>query len=78
MPALNATLEEVVTGIDWAMLRDQKGTLASVIVEAGMDGNQARVDALTGILHLIDAIQDAAVTECIATEKEVFNLPEDT
>lgn len=76
MPQLNATLEEVVRSIDWAQLREQKGSLAYTIVEAVEQHNAVRVNALTGLLHLIDAIQDAAVTECIATAKEVFNLPE--
>lgn len=56
----------VIAGIDWELLRQQKAQLlAAVDVElTGFDP--------TGIVHLIDAIQDAAVADGIAGEELVF------
>lgn len=49
--------------IDYDMLRGQKAHLAYVIRDlemAGGDDSMDQADALTGILHLLDAIQDQA------------------
>lgn len=74
--------------MDWDLLRGQKGTLLSLIgkreaainileatgISDALAINQARqeVDALTGLLHLVDAVQDAAVDEEGLDEKIVF------
>ncbi len=51
--------------VDWAMLAEQKVVLQEAIEDArGAPGDgdlaDARADALTGILHLLDALQDTA------------------
>lgn len=49
-----------VEGVDWALLRAQKETLLHVIAcFAGLPPE----DHLTGILHLVDAIQDKAAAD---------------
>lgn len=53
-----------VTFIDWAVLRDQKLAVQQCI---GDDD-----ELLTGLLNLLDALQDAAVDDGIATDSEVF------
>jgi hypothetical protein len=65
--------------IDWAELREQKESLLwainKLMVTPG--GHQKMCDDLTGILHLIDAIQDDAVDSEGLAEGEVFALTED-
>lgn len=60
--------------IDWAMLREQKRTLLGTIdMVSDFDNDwQSEVDNLTGILHLIDALQDHAVDTLGVPENEVF------
>ena len=56
--------------IDWVLLRKQKLSLTKLL-----DNQRARLvhaDDLSGILHLIDNIQDCAVESGKWTEKEVF------
>lgn len=45
--------------VDWALLRSQKRTLLQVI-ETSYD---TVADDLTGILHLLDALQDEAAAK---------------
>jgi len=61
------SMEEFLDGIDWTALRDQKAALLAVIANyeyaaeddpEGWHAGQATL--LTGILHLIDALQDEA------------------
>lgn len=59
--------------IDWALLREQKFFLLDLTDE--VDGKEREL--LEGVVSLIDAIQDAAVDEGIATELEVFGDPDD-
>ncbi len=54
----------VVKSINWSLLRRQKAWL---LREA-----QLRNEEASGLLHLIDAIQDAAVSDKLASEAEVF------
>lgn len=54
--------------IDWALLRKQKKSLMEVTIPYFGETE----DNLTGILHLIDNIQDSAVESGKWTEKEVF------
>jgi len=56
------------SNIDWALLRKQKLALMEVIIPYFGETE----DNLTGILHLIDNIQDCAVESGKWTEKEVF------
>jgi len=49
--------------IDWSLLREQKLTLSKIAVVE---------NHLSGILHLIDDIQDRAVESGKWTEKEIF------
>ncbi len=65
-------LRGVMQGTNWAMLDSQKGSLAYTIAEAVENGNTPRVEMLAGLLHWIDAIQDAVVEEQIARESTVF------
>lgn len=52
---------DVVQSIDWAELRSQKIWLAT-----------QPVPMADGLLNLLDALQDAAVAQGLATEEEVF------
>ena len=58
-------MDEFFKKIDWRMLRDHKLVLIGVIhgIEYRDEGNpdgSPDADALTGILHLIDYVQDEA------------------
>lgn len=59
--------------IDWALLRSQKLTLVQVI---GTSPPTVAED-LTGILHLIDALQDEAAANSEIGIKEVFGYDEE-
>ena len=48
---------ELLHKIDWAALMDQKYALVDLIHEGGAG---AKAEALQGIVHLLDALQDAA------------------
>lgn len=52
-------LEEAFHKVDWTLLVQQKQTLLSTINLVALNGTDT-ANNLTGILHLIDAIQDAA------------------
>lgn len=66
---------KAVKGIDWNMLKDQKLDLLEALNIQCLSDKQHQ--SLTGILHLIDAIQDGAIDDGIATKKEVFNSEEE-
>lgn len=72
LPTSGAHIMAAVQGIDWTMLREQKLQLLDVLNLQCL--SQPQLDALTGILHLIDAVQDGAVDDGIANKKEVFNI----
>ena len=59
---------DFIKQIDWKMLCLQKLTLLWVIEYF----NSPLTDDLTGILHLIDALQDYAVDKCGIPEETVF------
>ena len=63
--------------IGWDTLRNQKLCLLNTIsfLESEQMSNTAQ--QLTGIIHLIDYVQDQAVAAGY-TEKEIFNLTEET
>ena len=70
------TAENLIRNIDWKMLRQQKSTLLQTIFnEKKVKGNEA--DDLTGILHLLDAIQDHAVDVLGIDELAVFGETKD-
>jgi hypothetical protein len=56
-------MNDFFTRIDWVMLKDQKTALQRTIrmlEDNGGDADMDDADALVGVLHLIDALQDAA------------------
>jgi hypothetical protein len=82
------TAEELISGIDWKLLKEQKKTLLDVInlAETVLSNNskeeivkpsQELVEDLTGILNLVDTIQDYAVDILKVDENEVFDLHEE-
>lgn len=60
---------EFMKNIDWTELRNQKTALLNVIARDEQASNE-----LTGILHLIDAIQDFAVDEMEIPEMYVYDF----
>jgi hypothetical protein len=50
-------------GIDWSELRNQKRDLLEILNSTKDIPTKTQLESLTGILHLIDAIQDYAVDE---------------
>lgn len=59
--------------IHWQLLREQKRVLLGHIKE--LESKKTKLTlilALTGILHLIDFVQDSAVDSGVATSIEVF------
>lgn len=52
-------IETLVGPIDWVLLREQKIALLEMARKAGAD----ELAALEGIIHLLDAIQDAAAED---------------
>ena len=74
---------KVVSNIDFALLKQQKQllieTIKSIEEEAENFGDDAqdKLDALNGILNMIDSIQDAIVRDGFKKEKEVFNTTDD-
>jgi hypothetical protein len=57
--------------MDWKMLKAQKRLLLEAM-NVGNKVTEKQAEALHGILHLIDAIQDAAVDDLGFTSMEVF------
>ena len=60
-------ITDALRNTDWTLLRKQKAFLLT------FDD-----DLSSGLLHLVDAIQDAAVADGIATEVEVFGPQEES
>ena len=65
----------IITGIDWKLLRKQKRLLLQVINNDNV--NFKEKEALEGILSLIDSLQDSAVDEYGLDENLVFDLSND-
>lgn len=57
--------------MDWKMLKAQKRLLVDLCTP-GAKVTQKHAEAMHGLLHLIDAIQDAAVDDLGFTSMEVF------
>jgi len=64
-------MKQFIDKIDFKSLRKQKTTLINVIAKSTT--TKIQKDNLTGILLLIDSIQDTAVDKYGFTEDEVFN-----
>ena len=64
------TVNKTVSNIDWKLLQSQKLYLLD-LVESGHDTTE-----LWGVIHLIDAIQDAVVADGVADASVVFNITE--
>ena len=69
MASRSAMPQDYAAKIDWPLLRAQKLTLL-LLSRAHADANVR--DHLNGVIHLIDAIQDAAVAEQGLAEAIVF------
>jgi hypothetical protein len=53
-----------LSGVDWEMLREQKRVLAEMLPAPGRSyESDVRGDALSGVLNLLDSIQDDAAKE---------------
>jgi hypothetical protein len=75
MPVENENLPPHVKNIDWGLLKQQKLTLLETITY--LENNhlpQKFTDDLTGILNMIDSLQDDAVDIYGLEEDTVFNL----
>ncbi len=64
--------ESFIQNIDWKLLSGQKTQLLELIGAPAPKLPMEAVEALDGIVHLIDGIQDLAVQSRLATEAEVF------
>ena len=76
--------ESYVNKIDWSELRNQKRTLLETInyvdevdIEIGEREPIDTVNYLTGILHLIDALQDFAVDELEVNPIHVYDFEDE-
>ena len=65
----------VLDDINYPRLKKQKATL--VTLNEQFDEDSINGGALTGVINMIDAIQDFAVDTLGYNESEVFNLTED-
>lgn len=63
--------------MNWNDLKKQKASLLSAIMHAESTGNNEYCDDLTGILHLLDAIQDYAVDVMGLEENDVMDLTQE-
>ena len=65
-----SVVPEFMQKIDWKLLREQKKVLMHAVVPSH------ELDAIEGIVHLIDALQDYASDDMGLGDKLVFNLDE--
>ena len=61
---------------NWELLKKQKADLLIAITLMEESDHLGIAECLTGLLHLIDNLQDTAVASGLMTEEEVFNLEE--
>lgn len=66
------SIRNVIEQIDWKLLREQK---EYCINEANNNHEVGHI--YDGLVNLIDAIQDAAINDGLATETQVFGEFED-
>lgn len=64
-------VDKIFRSMDWKMLKGQKRLLLDIMAEGSVI-KAKHAEALHGILHLIDAIQDAAVDDLGFTSQDVF------
>jgi hypothetical protein len=69
---MSVGIKDVIMGIDFDFLREQKEELISAIYQLKSGSNAEQ--ALIGLLSLIDEIQDAVVNEGLADAETVFGL----
>jgi hypothetical protein len=62
-------IRTTLSNIDWTLLRKQKAALVATEVDARGESSGEHV---LGIIHLLDAIQDAVVADGLASEETVF------
>ena len=62
-------IPEWIQKIDWKLLKEQKSILFDIIQDID---DAEKVNALEGIIYLIDAMQDYAVDELEIDEQTVF------
>ena len=75
MPVENSNLPEFMKNIDWELLKKQKLSLLETITYLEKNSlPKDFTDDLTGIVHLIDSLQDYAVDDCGLEEDQVFQL----
>ena len=79
---------EFIQSIDWELLKEQKSDLLNAREDFEMDAKNAasagqeelakryerQVNSITGIIHLLDALQDYVVDFCELPEEKVFKL----
>jgi len=68
---MSKNIYDVFAGTDWALLREQKQWLNAM----WMDAPKA-MTFREGLVNWIDAVQDAAVDEGVASAAEVFGIEE--
>lgn len=76
MTTLNSSAPEYIQRMDWALLRWQKAHLASVAEKPySSQISEPEREACHGLLHLIDAIQDAHEAQAGQIQKPGFSIP---
>jgi len=70
---------EFLQKIDWSLLRVQKQELINIsdFIEASHYPIKSQIDTISGIISLIDTIQDYSVDVMGLSETEIFNLSEE-
>lgn len=63
-----SNLSNTLAKIDWKLLREQKDYL----INEADNWNDSAPNVYDGVVNLIDAIQDNAIADGLATEREVF------
>lgn len=69
---MSMSIRNVIEQVDWKLLRDQK-----LYCLNEWNNNPEACDIYSGLVNMIDAIQDAAIADGLATETEVFGEFED-
>ena len=73
----NVLNESPIGGIDFTQLKEQKRSLIDIIHFNDVGGESELINNLTGILHLIDSIQDYAVDTMGEKQSDVFDIEEE-
>lgn len=73
------TLDAIIQGVDWRLLKGQKDILIHMIEDWSQSDDPIQKEnakEVEGILNLLDSLQDYAVDTLGKSEKEVFNIDE--